>query len=138
MQELELPVEATKSASGLHAARSLIVIISRDGQARIIDKPDSSSKGTYKRGNAGTAKIRLKSDELAVHVKLILNPRGHVRGRVTVYSPSGEPLLTAVVRRRKIRRVSGDSSYAWAVENALKIIKLDKFIRRLNWRTGEV
>ncbi|MEB3846742.1 MAG: hypothetical protein GSR74_02050 [Desulfurococcales archaeon] len=133
--KLELPVEATKSITGLHASRSLVIILN-DNQYSIIEKPSKTGPGTYKRGVAGTTSVTLPPGSLAVHVNVVLNPRGHVKGRFRVYSYDGRLLLEAVMRRRKIRRVRGDASYAWAVERAVQVLGLERHVRRYNWGTG--
>ncbi len=134
--KLELLVEATKSKTGLHAARSIIIIISHDKKIKIIDRPESPAKGTYSRGTAGLTSINLEPGEVAVYARLILNPEGHVSGRFIVYSHENKPILEARLRKRKVRRISGDPSYSWAIELALKKLHLDKHVRRFNWDTG--
>lgn len=135
MARLQLPVEATKSRSGLHAARSIILVIHGDS-VRVIDKPTHPGRGTYSRGTAGLAEVDVPEGGVLVHAWLILNPRGHVKGLLRVYDSSGKLVLAARLSRRKIRRIMGDSSYAWAVEKAVDYLKLSKHVRRYNWRTG--
>ena len=132
---MKLFVEATKSRTGLHAARSVVVIVGR-GEARIIDKPTARSRGTYSRGLAGEVDVEANPGDHVVWVWLARNPRGRVTGRVRVYSWKGDLLLEAVIRKRKVRRSRGDPSLGWVVETALSALGLSSYIRRYNWATG--
>ncbi len=136
MARLELPVEATKSVSGLHAARAVVVLIHSDGSAEIVSKPAIQGRGTYKRGVAGVVKLEVPRGSLVVHAWLILNSRGHIKGLFKVFNDEGELVLEARLAKRKIRRLRGDPKYAWSIEKALEVLGLSKHVRRYNWNTG--
>lgn len=133
MAELSLPVEATRSRSGLHAARSIVVVFAGSG-ARLIEKPEEPGRGTYARGPAGTVRVDA-SGGVVVHAWLTLNPRRRVKGYFTVYAGGGE-VLRAKLSRRKVRLVRGDPGYAWSVEEAVMLLKLSGHVRRYNWGKG--
>ncbi|MCE4626280.1 MAG: hypothetical protein F7B78_01325 [Desulfurococcales archaeon] len=137
MARITLPVEATKSKSGLHAARSIVLIL-RGDNVSVIDKPMNPGKGTYTRGTAGTVEVEVPNDGVVVHAWLVLNPRGHVKGFFRVYNPNGDLVLEAKLTKRKVRRVSGDPDFAWAVERAVEYLKLSDHVRRYNWATGVI
>ena len=133
--DLLLPVEMTRSRSGGHARRCVVVVLER-GSARIIGRPEMpGASGTYSRGTAGLVRVP-EAAEAAVHACLVLNTRGHVKGVLTVYDPRRGPVLRAVLRRRKVRRSWGDRAYGWALEAALKALGLDRHVRRINLETG--
>ena len=133
---LRLPVEMTKSRTGRHAARKIVVIVPPEGKARIISKPDIRDRGvaTYARGWAGWANV--EGGSYTVLFRLVRGPSGRVSGEVTVYGPQGDPLLEMVLRRRKLRRRRGRRDLGWVIEEALKAIGLDSHVRRINLRTG--
>jgi hypothetical protein len=131
---LELPVERTVSRRGLHAATTLIVVIRREGSVEVISKPDKTEgRGTYARGYAGKASVKLGPGDVAVHLRLVKTSSGRILGRVTVYSHEGREILRAVYRHLKVRRSWGDPAYSWAVEAAFKHLGLDKYVRKYNW-----
>ncbi len=136
MTKLELPVEATKSVSGLHAARAVVVLIHGDGSTEIISKPSVQGHGTYRRGVAGVVKLEIPPGSLAIHAWLILNSKGHIKGLFKVYNDKGELVLEARLTKRKIRRLRGDPKYSWSIEKALEVLGLSKHVRRYNWDTG--
>ena len=134
---LRLPVEKSKSRTGKHAARRLVVVVGKDGSTRIIQKPErpDRSVSTYSIGEAGW--VDLKADGYAVLFRLVRGPSGRISGEVSVYSPGGEPLLEMVLRRRKLRRRRGRRDLGWVVEAAMRAIGLDSHVRRINLGTGE-
>jgi len=133
---VELEFEATRSRSGLHAARRLAVVVGRGG-VRVVEDGPMPGRGRYVVGRASRGVVEAAGDEVIVYFDLRRGPRGQVKGRITVYSPSGAPLLEAVLRRRKVRRSRGNPRYAWAVEAAASVVGLSGYIRRYNWGTGE-
>lgn len=135
MTSVTLTVEATKSRTGLHAARSVVLVIEGD-QVSIISRPVIPGKGTYSRGTAGYVEVEVPPNGVIVHFWLVLNPRRRVKGVIRVYGFDGQPVLEARLAKRKIRRISGDPSYAWAIEKAVEKLKLSRHVRRYNWATG--
>jgi hypothetical protein len=77
--ELTLPVELTKSRTGLHARRSVIVILGHNRQ-EVISKPVKPGKGTYSRGEAGTVTVTLNKGEVAVLASLTMGSGRGSRG----------------------------------------------------------
>lgn len=132
MAKLSLSVEATKSRSGLHAARSIVIVFTGD-TARLIENPETPGKGTYSRGQAGT--VSVEASRVVVHARLTLNPRKRVKGYFTVYA-GGSEVLRAKLSKRKVRLVRGDPGYAWSVEEAVRLLKLSSHVRRYNWGQG--
>jgi hypothetical protein len=59
-----------------------------------------------------------------VYVYLVKNLRNHVKGYIEVYSNDGRLLYRAVYRKLKLRRGTGDPSYAWAVRRVADYLKL--------------
>lgn len=137
MGSVEVIVEATRSRRGGHLARSAAVIVGPGG-VRLV-KPGSEARrvrGTYSKGSAYSVKVDLDPGEVLVHARLVRDPRGVVRGVFTVYNHEGRVVLEAVYRRLKIRRRRGDPGYAWAVEEAVKALGLERYVKRFNWSTG--
>ncbi|MCE4628108.1 MAG: hypothetical protein F7C34_03045 [Desulfurococcales archaeon] len=137
MPEVRLPVELTRSRTGRHAARQIVVIVEGRGRSRVLGRPETLDRGvaTYTRGQAGY--VLLKGFEgYAVHFRLVRGPGGRISGEIRVYSPDGREFLSMVLRRRKLRRRCGDPGLAWVVEEALRAIGLDSHVRRMNVETG--
>jgi len=135
MGRIPVRLEASKSRSGLHAARMIALLVSRD-EARIIDTRVGGGKPTYSRGWAGTVEVDVPPGHYLVHGRLVLTPGGRVKGRFWVYDWEGRLVLEAVLRRRKVRRVRGDPSLSWVVEKAVEKLGLARYVRRYNWSTG--
>ncbi len=138
MAKVEVVVETTRSRRGgrhISVARAVIV----GGAApRVLGPGDASRpmRGTYSRGAAGLVSVDLSPGELLVHVTLRRGPSGRVTGEAVVYEHDGRQVLRAVIRKLKVRRSSGDPSYGWAVEEALKALGIDRYIKKYNWSTG--
>ena len=134
----KLLVEMTKSKSGLHAKRCIAVVFT-GGSAKTVWKPEKTddSVKTYKVGVAGWVSLRERYDAV-VHICLVRGPCGRIRGRLVVYDSMGRPVLEAVLRRRKLRRSRGNPAYSKYIEEAIKIVGLDKHVRKINMGTGEV
>ncbi len=127
-------VEASKSRSGLHAARGVVVLVSPTGEARLLDvKPALPGRGTYTRGWGSPVEVNVPDGWFLVNAWLVLNSRGHVSGIFRVYNSSGDEVLRARLRRRKIRMSRGDPRYGWIVEKAVEALGLSKHVRRYNW-----
>ena len=135
MGVIKLLVESTKSRRGSHIARSLAIIIRKDGRLEVA-KPNEKCKGTYSRGIAGYAIIKLEEGDLVVWLHFIRNNLGRISGRIKVFDYNGEEILSLTYRKLKIRRVSGDSRYWWAVERVLKYLKIYDKVKRINLNTG--
>ena len=137
---VELYVEDSRSRSGLHRARMLAFIVSREGSVTPVHKHprarlESKSRGLYSRGSRLVYKVGLSSSEVAVQVGLVRNQRGHVKGYISVINSRGE-VYRVVLRRLKARMSSGDPSYSWAVEAVMRHLGLDRVLRRVNLGGG--
>ncbi|MGC9071780.1 MAG: hypothetical protein ACP5HK_03675 [Acidilobus sp.] len=130
--ELSLPVELTRSRSGLHARRSVVVVLGHERQ-EIVSKPARQGKGTYSRGEAGQATVRLSKGEVAVYIVLTIGPRKRVKGLISVYDDSGLERLRVKYERLKIRYSHGSSEFSWAVDEALDVLGLTPYVRRRNY-----
>ena len=130
--ELQLPVELTKSRSGLHARRSVVVVLGK-GRQEVISRPTRPGKGTYSRGEAGVASVKLGKGEVAVHVSLTMGPRKRVKGVISVYDESGAERLRVKYERLKIRLSRGSTELSWAVDRALELLGLEPYVRRKNY-----
>ncbi len=130
--EIQLPVELTRSRSGLHARRSIIVVL---GGARqdVISRPTRPGKGTYSRGEAGVASVSLGRGELAVLVTLTMGPRRRVKGFLAVYDDSGAERLRVKYERLKVRLSRGSPELSWAVDRAVEVLGLGPYVRRKNY-----
>ncbi len=122
---IEARVERSKSRSGKHAVRDLVLLVSRNGEVKEprprIQQPTSP---TYSRGEAYRVYINVPEDWFLVQVHLVRNLRGHVKGYIEVYAPSGERLFRAVYRKLKLRYSDGDPQYAWIVQRVADYLKL--------------
>ncbi len=135
-------IEATKSKTGKHAARQLLVLYFENGEKTILQdyKESSPTRGTYSRGFARKIDFerisKIPGLAYIIHIYLIRNLRSHVKGRIKVFDKNRTLLYEAVLRNRKIRRVRGDKSYSWIIEDAIRTIGLEDYVRRYNHNTG--
>jgi len=134
---LELPVELTRSRSGLHVKRTAVVIVSRQGH-RVITEPQKPGRGTYSRGPAGYVDVNLGQGEYAVVASLVMGPRKRVKGLFAVYDGTGLRRLVVKYERLKLRLSSGDRELSWVVDAAVEALGLSGYVRRRNYgRRGE-
>ena len=128
---LRLHEENTYSMTGGHRAVAAVFIVRSDGRVeRVLG--GERTRGTYSRGEARVVEVPEKVDGYVVHVWLVRNTRGWVKGRVTVYTPRGEELYSAVIRERKLRGSRGSVEYAWVAVKVLESLGLLKGLRRVN------
>ena len=138
---MRLIIEASKSRTGKHASRKLAVVYYKN-RKEVVAKPTGSRakqehlRTVYARGQSVIVEVADPDIEYIVYVELIRNLRGRVKGHLQVYDRDGRLLYKAVLRKRKIRRVSGDKQYSWLVEDAIKSIGLEGYVRRYNHNTG--
>ncbi len=138
---MRLIIEASKSRTGKHASRKLAVVYYKN-RKEVVTKPTGTGsrqeqgQTVYARGQSAIVELDAPDIEYIVYVELVRNLRGHVKGRLQIYDRDGRLLYEAVLRKRKIRRVSGDKQYSWLVEDAIKSIGLEGYVRRYNHNTG--
>ncbi len=122
---LEARVEKSKSRSGKHAIRDIVLLVSNKGE---IKEPrprlQQATKPVYSRGEAYHVYIDVPEGWYLVQVHLVRNLRGHVKGYIEVYSDTGERLFRAVYRKLKLRYSDGDPQYAWIVQRVADYLKL--------------
>ncbi len=131
MAEVEVRLEKSKSRRGKHAVRDLALIVYED--CRIVEpkiKHRIKVKPIYARGEAWLVKVHIPEGAYLVHMHFIRNLRGHVKGVIRVMNSEGVEVLKVVYRKLKIRKSSGDSSYAWVVEKVVNHLKLP--VKRFN------
>ena len=129
--KLKLIEELSKSRSGRHAVRRLILIVSRHKDVRSAKCSKTRLvKSVYSRGWAQECVVELGEDEYAVQVYLVKNLYGHVKGVIEVYRSDGTMVFRAVYRRLKLRRSMGDPKYAWIVKLVADYLKLP--VKRYN------
>ncbi len=129
--KLKLIEELSKSRSGRHAVRRLILIVSRHKDVRSAKCSETKLvKSVYSRGWARECVVELGEDEYAVQVYLVKNLYGHVKGVIEVYRSDGTMVFRAVYRRLKLRRSMGDPKYAWIVKLVADYLKLP--VKRYN------
>ena len=129
--KLTLIEELSKSRSGRHAIRKLILVVSKHKgvrKAECIETEDADK--VYSRGWARKCTIELSEDEYAVQVFLVKNLYGHVKGVIEVYRNDGTMVFRAVYRRLKLRRSMGDPKYAWIVRTVADYLRLP--VKRYN------
>jgi hypothetical protein len=122
---LRVRLEKSRSRTGKHAARALALLVSPEG--RVVEpRPRMTSpvKPLYRRGEAYEAYYQVPEGWFLVYVWLVRNLRGHVKGYIEVYDSEGRMVYRAVYRRLKLRRSSGDPSYAWIVRRVADYLKL--------------
>jgi hypothetical protein len=135
MGKLKLEVESTKSKSGLHAMRKMIVVFKK-GKEEIINEPAEEGKGTYKTGKSGYVNLNLEPNEYAVHIVLVRNLKNRVKGRFKVYNHEGQEMLEVKYEKLKIRRSWGDKSLSWLIDKSIELIGLSNYVRHKNYGTG--
>ncbi|GAB6147763.1 hypothetical protein JCM10135_03040 [Stetteria hydrogenophila] len=137
MGTVEVVVEATRSRRGRHVARAVALVVGPAGARPV--RPGAGSRrvrGTYSRGAAYAVEVSLNPGEALVLARLVRGPGGRVKGEFLVYNHEGRLVLEAVYRRLKVRRRRGDPGYAWAVEEAVKALGIERYVKRFNWSTG--
>jgi len=127
---LELVEEATRSRSGRHRAFAAVYLVGEDGSVRRV-RGGERVRGTYAVGEARLVRVAPPRKGYIVHVRLVLNPRGWVKGRVNVYGEGGL-LYSAVIRERKLRGSMGDPRHSWAALRVLEELGVVKALRRVN------
>ncbi len=128
---LHFRIEKSKSRSGKHAVRDLVLVVTGDG--KVVEpklKVVQALKPTYSRGEAYLVKLDVKEGEYPVYIHLVRNLRGHVKGYIEVYNKEGELLYRAVYRKLKLRYSKGDDMYAWIVETVANHLNLP--VKRAN------
>ena len=126
---VQLPVERTKSRTGLHSKVSAVILI-RGERVQVITEPKTPAKGTYSRGVAGLVEVEVLPGDLVVHASLVMNPRKRVKGTFKVIGPDGSAKLVVNYRKLKLRVSSGDKSLMWAVLKAVEALGLAGYVRR--------
>ncbi|KSW12270.1 hypothetical protein CF15_05845 [Pyrodictium occultum] len=122
---LNVRMERSKSRSGKHAARSLALLVSEDGQI-VEPRPRMvrEERPLYSRGSAYIASVAVPPGWYLVYIYLVKNLRGHVKGYIEVYSHDAQLLYRAVYRRLKLRYSRGDPRYAWIVQGVVDYLRL--------------
>ncbi len=117
--------ELSKSRSGRHAVRRIVLVASRSRGVRVPEGPRREARPLYAVGEARIVEPRgLGEDEVIVYVHLVRNPRGRVKGFMEVYGADGALLYRAVYRKLKLRYSKGNPKYSWAARMAAEHIKL--------------
>jgi hypothetical protein len=128
---LRLVEELSKSRTGKHAVRRMVLIVSKDGSVRKPEGRGGRVKPIYAEGEARLVEISdLRDNEVAVYIHLVRNPRGRVKGYMEVYDRDGALVYRAVYRKLKLRYSKGNPRYSWAVRIAAEHIRLP--VKRYN------
>ena len=127
---LEFVEEATRSRSGRHRAYAAVFIVREDGSVERV-RGGERTRGTYSRGDTRLVRVNPPKQGYIVHVKLVMTPRGWVKGRINVHGDQGL-LYSAVIRERKLRGSMGDPRYSWAALRVLEELGVAKALRRIN------
>ncbi len=130
---LRLPVELTRSRTGLHARRTSVIIVGGRGEPRVISEPSKPSRGTYSVGKSGYVELNLSPGEYAVLATLTMGPKGRVTGTFSVIDSNGVERLRVKYRRFKLRLSSGSPELSWAVDQAVSALGLSSYVRRSNY-----
>ncbi len=129
--KVRLIEELSKSRTGKHAVRRLVLIVSKHKGVRKAECSDVKiTDKVYSRGWARECHVELGEDEYAVQIFLVKNLYGHVKGVIEVYRNDGTMVFRAVYRRLKLRRSMGDPRYAWIVKTVADYLKLP--VKRYN------
>ncbi len=136
MTVLRFTVEASKSRTGHHAERRLVLVFRGKSGIEAVASGDPGGSKTYSRGRSWTASIELGVGDVVVYVRLNRRGKAFITGWFEVYDHNGRMVFKAVLRRRKVRASMGDPSYARYVEDAIEYLGLGRYVRRYNWATG--
>ncbi len=124
--------EMSKSRTGKHAVRDIVLVASLDEHR--VEKPKvrrrEKAKPVYAKGEAHQVLVTLRDNQVAVQVHLVKNLRGYVKGYIEVYDKNGVKVFRATYRKLKLRYSCGDPSYSWVVEEVAKTIGLP--VKRAN------
>ncbi len=122
---LSVRIEQSKSRTGKHAVRSLALLVSEKGDI-VEPRPrmTTPARPLYARGKAFEAYFHVPEGWFLAYVWLVKNLRGHVKGFIEVYDPSGRLVYRAVYRKLKLRMSRGDPSYAWIVRRVADYLRL--------------
>jgi hypothetical protein len=111
---VELLLDNSKSVTGKHVLRTLIVNVSSGPaiDSRVDSFQSHPCKPLYKKGECRVVKL---PNGKYVYVRLLRNLRGHVSGEFWVIV-NGEVKLKLKYRKLKLKRVEGDPSH-WDLVN---------------------
>ncbi len=120
-----LRVEKSKSRTGKHAVRDIVLIINNNGD--ILEPKYRSMQKTgpiYSKGEAYIVSFNVPENHYAVQVHLVRNLRGHVKGYIEVYDHDGRLVYRVVYHKLKIRYSKGDPSYSWIIRRVAEHLNL--------------
>ncbi|MGB9726233.1 MAG: hypothetical protein ACP5I2_02995 [Fervidicoccaceae archaeon] len=134
---VELKKERSKSRSGKHAYYENAFYVSKTGVKEIDDGRRKGASTLYRIGEAYLIELKdIPQDVVIVHVKLIRNLRGKVKGYIDVLNREGAVVLRVKYNKLKIRRCYGSTEYAWAVKNIVSFLNIP--VKRFNFSTGAI
>jgi hypothetical protein len=114
-------LEDSRSRTGRHHAKSIIVIYSRDKGLIPLEKASEyiaykgEGKPTYVRGKAYSVKLRLRHGDYVLYAWFVKNFLGKVKGYISVYNHRGELVYRAKYYDGILRYSIGNPIYAWLV-----------------------
>lgn len=113
-----LVVEESRSRSGRHRRRCIVLALLRDNGLRTVDKAgmvarEEPGRPIYSRGWARRLTVAPGHGDYVIQVCFTRNPRGRVKGYITVYNYHGHMVYRAKYVDGELRRSMGDPIYAW-------------------------
>ncbi len=128
-------IELSRSRTGKHAFRALPILFDLEKRTFIEIKPCGKKvKPMYSKGEAYLCNIDVPSSCLLIYLTFVKNLRNRVRGYIDIISPDGRTVLRVKYVDYKIRRVCGDPTYGWIIEELCSFLKIP--YRRINMKTG--
>ena len=125
-----LKIESSKSRTGKHVLRSMVLINGKDEGLLSINKireaivGEEQVKPTYRRGWAKKIDVKLEHGDYLIHIWFVKNLWGKVKGYISVYNHRGELVYRAKYVDGDLRRSTGDPIYAWLVRLVAQELKI--------------
>ncbi|EHP68396.1 hypothetical protein MetMK1DRAFT_00028280 [Metallosphaera yellowstonensis MK1] len=116
---VELVLERSKSLTGKHAVRTFL--FKWDGKPIEVKFTGTKIPPTYKNGESYL--LALKEKGSFVYIRLLMNLRGRVKGKIMVIK-DGNIALELSYRKLKIKRVSGDPALFELVKPIIEMLKI--------------
>lgn len=113
--------EESRSRSGKHICRRIILIVTKGGSiisltkepVRILSKREV--KPTYVLGKAFEVTVRTDPRDYVVQVSLVRNFLKRVKGYISVFTGTGQMVYRAKYVDGELRRSLGKPAYAWII-----------------------
>ncbi len=127
---LEAVEEYSKSRSGKHILRRIILLYIKDKGLIPISKARDRIAGvyeaskTYRRGSAKKYVVKMDHGDYLIDARFVKNFLGKVKGEVRIYNYKGELVYKAKYIDGEVRRSTGSEIYEWLLKIFFEQLKI--------------